>query len=162
MFFNNQKCSKKVNKKRFGIYDALDDHNPADIDLENEVRWVAEVINSNSLNLTFVAIDNCISISDKKCDGMLYSDESLYLIEIKNRKLGSSDWREEAKRQLEYTIYNLQKYNQKQLDLFKIKKAYIANKKRRNFEIIENSEKKAFFQKTGFRLDIQAEIKIER
>lgn len=162
MFFNNQKCSKKVNKKRFGIYDALDEHNPADIDSENEVRWVAEVMNSNSLNLTFVAIDNCILISGKKCDGMLYSDKSLYLIELKYRKLGSSDWKEEAERQLENTIYNLQEYNQELLDLFKIKKAYISNKKRKNFEIIENSKKITFFKKTGFRLDIQAEIKIEK
>jgi hypothetical protein len=68
----------------------------------------------------------------------------------------------EAKAQLENTIELLYRYNERDLSSFKIKKAYACNKKYPSFITIDNAEQKDFFKRTkGFRIDVQAKIKIK-
>lgn len=162
MFFDNKNCISHTNKNKFGICDDLENKYPAYIYHVNQKSWIATVINDNQKTLGFIAIDNCIPSLGKKCDCLLYGDDFLYLIELKNRKIGSSDWGSEAEEQLISTIRML---NANDIDIFLVstfnkKKAYVCNRKKKNFAVIENSRKRSFFIKTGFRLHIEAEIRI--
>lgn len=92
---------------------------------------------------------------ESTCDGMLTFGDHLYLVELKNRRLGGR--LAQARRQLENTIRLL--WENHDLSKIRYKKAYACSKKHPNFTVLESSEKKAFFKKTnGFRLDAQTEI----
>ncbi|GAB1419710.1 hypothetical protein MASR2M12_24750 [Bacteroidales bacterium] len=145
---------RRTNKKQFGI---CDDQNgtKAYTDTSDDTKWIAKVTNDNEIDISFTAIDNCIIVykagtkeKESSCDGMLTFSESLYLVEL---KVQGKDWIPKAKRQLENTI-KLITENHK-LSNFKFKKAYACNRKHPNFNVLEASEKKSFFDKTGFRLD---------
>lgn len=130
--------------------------------ISKDDTWIATVINSSAKEITFTAIDNCINIlkegkkdKEKSCDGMLTFDDSLYLVELKEKAPGG--WISIAKKQLENTIRLLNE--QHNLDNFRYKKAYACNKRHPYFTVVEASEKKSFFERTsGFRIDVQAEV----
>lgn len=163
MFFKSEFLFIISNQhKSFGICDRLDNHEPAYISFNNSSDiWLAEVHNKLDEDLNFIAVDNCIDYEGKKCDGMLYNSKSIFLIELKSRKIGSSDWEKEAIEQLIFTIEMLKKYHQDKLSTFSVKKAYICNNKRKHFVVIEHSRKKSFWERTEFKLDIQAIIKVK-
>jgi hypothetical protein len=131
----------------------------------NPEKWIAKVINEENIQVSFTAIDNCIMIfkegsKDKEstCDGMLTFDKSIYLVELKVQRTGG--WIPEAILQLENTIKLLQSNHT--LNEFSYKKAFACNRKHPNFRTMDNEFRKRFFQRTkGFRIDIQAEIKIK-
>ena len=91
-----------------------------------------------------------------RCDAMLTSDELLYLAELKDR--GSSSWRADAIEQLKSTIEFLRQHHD--LTPFRHKKAFACNKKRQSFQQIDHEERLRFFRTYGFRLDLQATIKL--
>lgn len=153
-FFETNCKESSRNEKQFGI---CDDQNgtKAYTDTSDDTKWIAKVTNDNEIDISFTAIDNCIIVykagtkeKESSCDGMLTFSESLYLVEL---KVQGKDWIPKAKRQLENTI-KLITENHK-LSNFKFKKAYACNRKHPNFNVLEASEKKSFFDKTGFRLD---------
>ena len=161
-FFETNCKEPSRNKKQFGI---CDDQNgtTAYTDTSDDTKWIAKVTNDNEIDISFTAIDNCKIVykagtkeKESSCDGMLTFSESLYLVEL---KVQGKDWIPKAKRRLENTI-KLITENHK-LSNFKFKKAYACNRKHPNFNVLEASEKKSFFDITGFRLDTQAEIKIK-
>ncbi len=161
-FFETNCKESSRNEKQFGI---CDDQNgtKAYTDTSDDTKWIAKVTNDDEIDISYTAIDNCIIVykagtkeKESSCDGMLTFSESLYLVEL---KVQGKDWIPKAKRQLENTI-KLITENHK-LSNFKFKKAYACNRKHPNFNVLEASEKKSFFDKTGFRLDTQAEIKIK-
>lgn len=159
MFFD-EKCSSLINETWFCLCDDISQKSePAFVSVDKNSSWNAEVNNHSNIELTFTAIDNCIDVAGKKCDGMLYGDKYFYLIELKDRKI-NTDWKKEAKEQLLATINTLKIYNADKLSQFSVKKAYICNKKQKRFTKIDHSEKKAFFEETRFRLDIQATITV--
>jgi hypothetical protein len=131
-------------------------------DVTDETIWIATVINQKGAEITFIAIDHCLSISkegttdsESTCDGMLLFRDGLYLVELKNQ--GAGGWLPKAKSQLENTIRLLQEYHH--LDQFRHKKAFACNKRHPKFTVIDVEEKRAFFKRTnGFRLDAQAII----
>ena len=121
-------------------------------------KWVATVKNDQKKAVTFTAIDKCVIKDDEeqgrgRCDGMLTTDDLLYLVELKDQR---ADWLVHAKEQLESTI-NFLKANH-DIDNYRYKKAFACNRRRKAFYVIDNEENKKFFKMFGFRLDIQAEI----
>jgi len=148
----------------FGICDDQDGVSIAYTDNSNKDKWVAIVINKNETEVAFTTIDHCITIlkegtkdEESLCDGMLTFQNSLYLVELKEKEKNA--WQSEAIAQLENTIRLLQANHD--LSAFKYKKAYVCNKKHTNFSVYDNEKQKALFSKTKFRIDIQSEILIK-
>ena len=148
----------------FGICD--DQNNTAAYtDIVNPSKWIAKVINEKNIEVSFTAIDNCIIIikegtKDKEstCDGMLTFENSIYLVELKEKNIGG--WITEAVDQLENTIKLL--LSNHTLTEYKYKKGFACNRKHPNFKTMDNEFSKRFFERTnGFRIDVQAEIKIK-
>jgi hypothetical protein len=107
-FFNPQ-CQSNTTDVKFGICDD-DNELPAYIDAANLNSWIASVINDDSKEIIFTAIDKCIDFPlidgemQSRCDVMMTCDNCLYLIELKNKR---SDWQSSGIEQLEATIINL-------------------------------------------------------
>lgn len=148
----------------FGICDNQDGVSKAYTDDVNQNKWVATVINETETEVSFTPIDHCISIlqegtkdEESLCDGMLTFQNSLFLVELKEK--GKHAWQSEAVAQLENTIRLLQANHD--LSVFKYKKAYACNKKHPNFSTYDNEKQKTLFSKTKFRIDIQAKIVIK-
>ncbi|MDR0970030.1 MAG: hypothetical protein LBM67_05790 [Lentimicrobiaceae bacterium] len=163
-FFETACKESSRNEKQFGI---CDDQNgtKAYTDSSNNTKWIAKITNDNEIDISFTAIDNCIIVykegtkeKESSCDGMLTFAESLYLVELK--KQGTQGWISDAKGQLENTIKLISKNHN--LSTFRYKKAFACNKKHPSFTVIDTAERKSFFERTnGFRIDVQAEIKIK-
>ena len=142
------------------IFGLCDDENntKAYPDTAHRKNWIAAVSNPGRLNIVFTAIDKCV-INDheaqglSRCDGMLTTDNHLYLVELKNKK---PSWREEAIEQLSSTIVLLKTNHD--IARFKKRKTYACNKRADKFVVIDNEFNKAFYHKTGFRIDVQGEI----
>lgn len=158
-FFEKSCQEPPINDTLFGL---CDDQNglKAYTDNSDQTKWVATVKNNKSKELLFTAIDNCVikgheEIGRGRCDAMLTSDSHLYLIELKD-----SAWSVEgdAIDQLMSTI-NFLKANH-DISAFKHKKAFVCNKKRDRFQVIDNEVNLKFYREHGFRIDIQAEIVI--
>lgn len=161
-FFNNDCNEPERTVNEFGICD--DQNNTkAYTDITNVDKWVAIVKNGSLKRTTFTAIDNCLEFyiddttnKESSCDGMLSFNDSLFLVELKNQR---ANWISEAIKQLENTIRLL--YENDNIDRFRYKKAYACNKKHPYFQVIDSEKKKRFFDKTGFRIDVQTEIIIK-
>ncbi len=160
-FFKVQ-CLTNTSAIKFGICDD-DDELPAYIDNLDENIWIATVLNDDSKEVTFTAIDKCIHFSlidgdmPSRCDAMLTCDNCLYVIELKNKK---ADWQSSGIEQLEATIQNLinelgQTYNN-----YRFRKAYVANRRHPSFHVIENETMEKFRDIYKVRLDLQAIIRI--
>jgi hypothetical protein len=156
--FFSTNCSEPVlNSKIFGI---CDDNNSekAYTNKGDNSKWIATVKNTNKKDITFTAIDNCINIEEgRRCDAMLTFENSLFLVELKNKfRLKQNEGIE----QLENTIKVLQENTD--ISEFNNRKAFLCNKKGKRFVTIQFELKKRFFDNTkGFKLDIQSEIVIK-
>lgn len=123
--------------------------------------WIATVNNPRQQAVTFTAIDKC-AIKDGeapgrgRCDCMLTTDTALYLVELKDRE--SRGWRSEAKQQLISTIELLGERHD--LSQYRHKKAFICNRRRRPFAVVDHQEQRDFFSTYRFRLDVQATVLI--
>lgn len=129
-------------------------------DEANPDTWIAEVKNNDNLEIVFTAIDKCVLNDHEykgrgRCDGMLTTENHLYLVELKNQE---PPWQSHAIDQLDSTIKFL--IDSHDISRFKKRKAFASNKKRDKFVVIDNELNKAFYQRTTFRIDIQAEIVI--
>ncbi|HTJ95426.1 MAG TPA: hypothetical protein VL424_20205 [Pararobbsia sp.] len=132
------------------------------VELNTPTAWVATVLNPNARAVTFTAIDKCVIKDGEerdrgRCDGMLTTDQHLYLVELKNQRHA---WKSHATDQLKSTIRFLQDSSD-QLDGYRYRKAFACNRRHPSFNTVSNEEQKAFFREFGFRLDIQATIKID-
>ena len=129
-------------------------------DTANPDDWIAEVKNETNIDIVFTAVDKCVLLDHEypgrgRCDGMLTTDNHLYLVELKNQK---PPWQSHAIDQLNSTIDFLN--NNHDISQYKKRKAFACNKKRDKFVVIDNEFNKAFYNRTTFRIDIQAEIVI--
>jgi hypothetical protein len=125
--------------------------------------WIATVENAGRKSVVFTPIDNCIVVQkpgttdkERTCDGMLTTDNQLYLVELKIWRTGG--WIAEAIEQLESTLKLIAAAED--LDRFKLKKAYACNKRKTHFKELDNEQNLRFFREHGFRLDVQGNIKI--
>lgn len=162
-FFDTECREPSRSDELFGI---CDDGNgtKAYTNATDSARWNAKVINCNQVAISFTAIDYCVIVfkdgtKDKEstCDGLLSFSDTLFLVELK--KQGTGGWLPDAKKQLENTVKLLRANHN--LEGFRYKKACACNKRHPGFTVIDAAEKKAFFQRTGFRIDAQAEIVIK-
>lgn len=160
-FFKVQ-CLANTSEIRFGICDN-DDELPAYIDTINENIWIATVLNDNAKTVTFTAIDKCIDIPlihgnmPSRCDAMLTCDNCLYIVELKNKR---AEWQSSGIEQLEATIQDLINELGTSFNNFRIRKAYVANRRHPNFHVIENETMDKFRDTYNVRLDLQATIRI--
>lgn len=155
--FCKKVCRYTSSKKEFGL---CDDGNlsHAYIDENDGEKWIAVVDNHYQKNIIFIAIDNCIKFSSKKCDGVLCSDEKVVFVELKNRGGKPKEWKDDAENQLKETILvfeNLDKAKE-----FQIKEAYISNKKVGKHNEKNHQRMEKFKDDTGYVLRIQNRIEI--
>lgn len=127
-------------------------------DITDPGKWIATVKNDLEKKLVFIAVDKCVIKDGEhprrgRCDGMLYSDEHLFFVELKNEIRG---WVSGAIEQLESTIQFFIETND--ISIYKHKKAFACNKKNKPFQQIDNELNKQFFQKYRVRIDVQAQI----
>ncbi|HCK0364862.1 hypothetical protein [Pseudomonas aeruginosa] len=158
-FFNPGCQSGPFNQVQFGL---CDDQNTtrAYVDTTTPAKWIATVENPESRAVTFTAIDKCVIQDDAepargRCDGMLSTEDLLYLVELKDQRAG---WQSHAILQLESTILFLRQYHPADLNRFRHKKAFACNKRHTAFAVIDHELKRRFFQNYGFRIDVQATV----
>jgi hypothetical protein len=155
-------CQLNTNSLQFGICDD-DNELPAYINHADANIWIATVINDNSKDIVFTSIDKCINFPliegnmQSRCDVMMTCDNCLYLVELKNKK---SDWQSSGIEQLEATIINLINSIQPVYNNYRIRKAYVANRRHPSFHVIENEMMEKFRDKYQVRLDLQATINV--
>lgn len=156
MAFFNTGCSEAPPRSdaEFGICDR-EDGTPAYTVLVHEPAWVATVLNPDTKDVTFTAIDNCIDLPKdrRRCDGMLTTVDTLYLVELKNKL---ADWIPDALEQLESTMELLRE--QEDLTAFRFRKAFACNRRHRRFQEVGQERNLKCFREHGFRFDIHATI----
>lgn len=146
-----------INVNEFGLCDNQDG-TCAYPDIANQETWIATVKNDANFDIIFTAVDKCVFQDHEyrergRCDGMLRTDTHLYLVELKNQE---PPWQTHAINQLDSSISFLM--NTHDISMYKKRKAFACNKKRDKFVVIDNEFNRAFYQRTTFRIDIQAEI----
>lgn len=158
--FFRQDCQyPPISDRLFGLCDKQDG-TKAYPDTINQETWIARVKNENCFRIVFTAIDKCVLGDDEyegrgRCDGMLTAETHLYLVELKHQRTA---WLEDAIDQLDSTIQLLMENHD--ISQYKKRKAFASNRKRRRFVVIDNEFNKAFYKRTTFRIDTQAEILI--
>ena len=156
-FFRGDCQYPSIKADSFGLCDRQDG-TKAYPDTTNKSTWIAEVKNANNLQIVFTAIDKCVLHDNEyegrgRCDVMLTTENHLYLVELNT---APKDWITVSKEQLLSTIkFILESHD---ISRYKKRKAFACNKKRKAFAVIDNEENLSLFNKTGFRIDIQAEI----
>ena len=163
--FFDANCQSQTNQPKFGLCDDPPPlENPAYIDTVDCSKWIAIVENTQEIEVIFTAIDNCIEIlrsngeKENRCDGMLTYNNHIIFVELKTRKSENSKWVGKGEEQLKNTI-NVFIANH-DLEIYKSKKAYIANNKKPNFQSSQITRMDKFKDETGFRLIIQNTIEI--
>lgn len=157
-FFDKDCQEGHILDREFGICDQQDGEK-AFVDRDNRPAWIATVNNNANIPLTFTAIDNCVEIlrddggMEKRCDGMLTSDEHIVFLELKSKR---TNWVSEAAAQLESTIRNFIKHHN--ILLFASKRAFACNNKHPQFRVIHHELKQRFYQQYKVRLNVQAVI----
>jgi len=156
-FFQTDCQELAPNETIFGLCD--DQYGlKAYINTDDQTKWIATVKNDTNKNLIFTAIDKCVIKDEEeadrgRCDGMLTSDEHLFFVELKDEAKG---WIPAAIKQLESTIEFFIEHHD--ISVYKHKKAFACNKKRRHFHEIDNELNRRFFRKYSVRIDVQATI----
>lgn len=160
-FFDAACRREAITDIQFGVCDNQNG-TVAYVDTENRDEWIATVNNPESKPVSFTAIDNRIEIRrkngdmDSRCDGMIDYNENIVFIELKNQITGGSP--KEGLNQLENTILHFQKNHD--INIYRYKRAFVINKKRKHFQTIENELKRRFFDQYRVRISIGGEINI--
>jgi hypothetical protein len=164
--FFKASCQTITQETKFGICDD-DDKNiktPAYINTDDASKWIAEVLNESSKTITFTAIDNCIDMirengdMEKRCDGMITCEESLFLVELKDK---TAHWQSSGIEQIESTLIQLIENNEKYYYGFKRRKAFVANKRHPQFQVVENAVMRRFSTQYKIWLDLRGTIEIK-
>ena len=158
-FFKPECQSGPFSQEKFGL---CDDSNAtrAYVDTSFPQKWVATVENPARKAITFTAIDKCViedceELGRGRCDGMLTTEDLLYLVELKDQK---ANWQTHAIEQLESTISFLRDHHD--LNRFRHKKAFACNKRHKPFATVDNELMLRFHRNYGFRIDVQATVLI--
>jgi hypothetical protein len=162
--FFDANYQSQTNQYKFRLCDDPNE-DPAyiDTDIDDCSKWIATVENNQEIEVIFTAIDNCIEIlrsdgtMDNRCDGMLTYNNHLIFVELKEKNY-RNNWVVKGEKQLKNTI-NVFIANH-DLEIYKSKKAYIANNKKPNFQSSQITRMDKFKDETGFRLIIQNTIEI--
>jgi hypothetical protein len=149
-------CVTVTSEKIFGIYDVP----PATLVFVNSDGWNVWVDNEAGIEITFTAIDQCLSISrldGERCEAMITYSDVLTFIELKDRDGGR--WAGKSRDQLKNTI----RLFIRDVGITGYKRLYghIANKQRPNFKAGGGSFFQKFEDETGFILRVSDVIKID-
>ena len=159
--FYETRCQSTCNAALFGLYDK-EDKSPAMIVRTQKEKWNATVVNPTQKTITHTAIDNCIEIlranreMDNRCDSILNYPENIIFVELKNK---NADWKSDGINQIEVTINNFN--NNHNLSGIRHKRAFVANRRHPNFQVIEDEQIRKFWDKYRVRLNISSEINIK-
>ena len=156
-------CRSESSKPRFGVCDDPPPaSNPAYIDENSPVKWIAIVNNPNNHNVYFYAIDNCVDVfrpnggMESRCDGVLQEGSRLIFIELKKRESGQ--WLKKGREQLTTTIV-LFKQNHNMAEFTSVE-AYVCNSLRPNFYSGQAGNMQQFKNDTGYILRGQQIVNI--
>lgn len=163
--FFDGKCQTFSNRKIFGLCDDPPPaENPAYIDENDGAKWIAVVENEDLHDVTFTAIDHCITIDRKdgkpakKCDGVLSYHSTIIFVELKQQDTFRKEWIKEGEKQLRATIGYFEQEDV--AEDFNNKQAYIANSDRPKFIETQAGRMNQFFTDTGYVLRIVNRIKL--
>ena len=163
--FFDTNCQSQTNQPKFGLCDdPPPSENPAYININDSRKWIAIVENNQEIEVIFTAIDNCIEIfrsngeRENRCEGMLTYNNNIIFVELKERNYTNSVWIDAGENQLRKIISVF--INNHDLQIFKSKKAYIANSKKPQFQYSHKERMQKFRNDTGFTLIIQNAIKV--
>lgn len=159
-FFQTSCQEVPITELEFGL---CDDRSVAKAytNFDEQNKWIAIVKNENHVPVVFTAIDKCVLhdheyIGRGRCDGMLTTTRSLYLVELKDQE---PPWRTHALDQLISTIQFLM--DNHDISQFKIRKVFACNKRVKDkFVVFDPEENKAFLRETTFRKDFQTNVVI--
>jgi hypothetical protein len=146
----------------FGLCDD-GEQKPAYLDENDQPQWIAVVNNDKQKLVAFYPLDNRLVLiredgkPDKICDCLLAHDTTVIFVELKERT--DHKWKPEADEQLRSTIAYFEK--SPETSQFTVKKAYIANKRRPNFNLDDMPRIKRFMHDTGYVLQITNNITIQ-
>lgn len=161
-FFSEDCQQSDITHNQFGLCDD-EDGNVAYVDTANSEKWIATVDNAARTPITFSAIDNCIEIRkpngdlESRCDAMLRYPDNIVFVELKNKI--SKGWIMDGLNQLETTLINFRQNHD--LDAIRHKRAYLSNRRRRHFHVIEHELKRRFFDIYKVRINIEGKIPIK-
>ena len=164
--FDEPKCQTHSSNKIFGLCDDQPPaKNPAYIDEANGSNWIAVVQNYNRYDVTFTAIDNCITTLRKdgkmkqRCDGMLNYESTVIFVELKDRGAIGNRWVEDAIPQLKASIEIFE--DSKMAANFAKKLAYVPNKQHPKFKSTQQRRMNEFYDETKYILRIQGRINLD-
>lgn len=172
-FFDEAHRKEICSNAEFGICDGDNEYEmPAYLSLEmdNKTNWGATVVNNQCKNLSFLPVDNSISIlrpdgsKEKRCDGILFireeSQKSIYFIELKERTdKQSKTWRNDGIKQLIATITIF--CSNHRIEDFNPRNAYVCNRKRPYYVYSNREELSNFRKKYHVSLYIQPTVEVE-
>ncbi len=134
-FFQARCLKGPYSQQRFGIFDVPGA--AADVDTQDESAWIATIHNEKQLAVMFTAIDGCVfphSKGGKRCDAMLTTENSLHLIELKNRKKPEAF--KDGRAQLIATIEALRATCD--VTQFKVRRAHVCNRRKPDYKSNES------------------------
>jgi hypothetical protein len=158
--FEKLKCKELTKEALFGLCDIENEaHARISTNFEEQNNWICEVVNQDEKEVIFSALDKCIQNNSEKeislCDVMLSSNGMLYLIELKQRRQNRLG---KAFEQLESTLEEYIKYDEKKFYEFMHRKAIYINRKNLKFNVIEKEVKQKFWSNYKTRLSQDAKI----
>lgn len=158
-------CQTSSSRKVFGLCDDPPPAaNPAYIDEADGTKWIAVVENEDRHDVTFTAIDHCITIirpdgkPAKRCDGVLTHNATVIFVELKQRGALGNKWVTNAEEQLRTTIRYFE--NEDDAEQFTNKQAYIANSEHPKFKESQMRRMDQFLTDTGYLLRVVNRIKL--
>lgn len=163
--FFKSKCQTFTQEKNFGLYDA-EDKTPAIIMLTDQSKWNATILNDDTKEILFTAIDNCIDIwrnqneMESRCDAMMTYESNLLFVELKNKR---DSWQAEGLAQIEATIKQMIAEKHDYYFSFKKRKAIVANAKHQfpHFQNYNLEQREYFMREYKARIQFEAQIVIE-
>lgn len=154
-------CKSTTANKEFGLCD--DPNQPVDpayIDISSKERWIGKVDNRDGISVDFHAIDNCIDIRrangemESRCDCMLYYNNSLLFVELKDR--ASMGWLKKGRDQVLITINKFKEFHN--INDYDKVEAYVCNKQRPLAITAINTIMQRFKDETGLTLKADRNI----
>jgi hypothetical protein len=154
--FFNPRCITVTSENIFGICDVP----PATLVFDNSDGWNVWVDNEAGIEITFTAIDQCLTIpriDGERCEAMITYSDVLTFIELKDRDGGR--WAGKSRDQLINTIRLFKR--DANIVVYRRLYGHIANIQRPNFKAGNNSFFQKFEDETGFILRVSDVIKID-
>lgn len=162
--FFDERAKTNSSNTQFGLCDDPPPaKNPAYIDEYDQTKWIGIVSNQARKSIDFYPIDNCIPVMkannelERRCDGMLRFESSLFFVELKT---GEKGWLGVGREQLTISIQKFQQNHD--LSTFTKIEAFICNSSRPVSKSNYMIEIQKFKNDTGYVLNVQQKIEIDK